>query len=63
MGFNLAFKGPRLCGGGGGEGIMDQPPFSFYLAHGDIHLFESSKEFLAGKRFVADPYVKQAVTF
>jgi hypothetical protein len=45
-----------------GKDFIDQPPFSFYLAHGDIYLFESSKEFLAGKRFVADVYVKQAVT-
>ena len=45
-----------------GKDFIDQPPFSFYLAHGDIHLFESSEEFLAGKRFVAEAYVKQAVT-
>jgi len=41
---------------------MDQFPFSFYLTHGDIHLFEYSEELLAGERFVADAYVKQAVT-
>ena len=41
---------------------MDQLPFSFYLAHVDIDLFESGEEFLTGKRFVADAYVKQVVT-